>query len=642
MNLPLPDGSLTWILFDLHATGQIMESLPSIYYGSTEAPVRARTLHAGSLECLYQAGALRRIRVGEAEILRMIYPALRDHHWGTVPGTISGEEIETHGNAFTIRYNCRYFEGDIDYHASVRIKGSSDNSLIFNMTGEALGSFRKNRIGLNILHPIRECAGRTCKVITPEGREYSAKFPLDISPSQPMKDIRSITWTLEGDIQASLELSGEGFEMEDQRNWTDASYKIYCTPLCLPFPVSVEKGETLHQEACLKVKFQKIPGGSDDQNRVILPEKKTLHPFPSLGICKSTETAFLGKHDLALLKKAGFMHYRVDLHLYRQDWQTVLEGGVDEAVEMGLALELALFFDDKPSDRLAELVSQMNRLDCPVDRFLVFTRDHLNDADLSGKVIPALKKGFPGTAVGTGTNADFAELNRNRPDPNLPDFLTYSVNPQVHAFDSLSLLENLAGQRDTVLTAKSFSGGKPVCISPVTLRPRFNIAATDPRQPSLFCAGWTLGSIKYLAESGVDSITYFETAGRGGILHGGHRTTSQVDSMAAGGDIYPVYFLFRELSNYRDYHIRTTESSHPLRFSCMWMEDGSEQVLVLANHTATVQPVNLPEGTRTVGAWVLDENTIADLRNGRGKWQRPAHPSVYSLHPLAVAFLKIH
>lgn len=632
--------------------------MPVIYFGSKEPHHPPRILRAGSLVCLYQAGAIRRVMVGETEILRMIYPAIRDRDWGTVPGAISGEQIETHEDSFSIRYDCRYSEADIDYFTTVRINGTKDNLLTFSMKGEALSSFQKNRVGLNILHPIKECTGRLCKVTTPEGRQYSAEFPVDISPHQPMKDIRSLAWTPEGHIHASLELSGEVFEMEDQRNWTDASYKTYCTPLELPFPATIDKGETLDQEVHLKVEVQEIHPGPDDMNRVILPEKKNLTAFPALGICKSQETGSLSKNDLILIRNAGFQYYRVDLHLHRQGWREIIEAGAKEAISMGLDLELALFFSNELSVPLQELISLVKKLACSVDRILVFTWEHLNDADLSGVVIPALKTEFPGTVVGTGTNANFAELNRNRPNPpDLTDFLTYSINPQVHATDPLSLVENLEGQRDTVLTARSFPGGKPVCISPVTLKSHFNIVATsdqtadggqnslpanaDPRQPSLFCASWTLGSFKYLAESGADSITYYETAGQRGIIHGDHQPLSSREFMAERGDIYPVYFLFRELFKYKDYKIRVTESSHSHRFSCTLLEGNTQQILILANHTANIQQIQVPEGMEMQAAWLLDENTLSDLRDGNESWQSPIDPYLVSMNPFGIAFLKL-
>jgi hypothetical protein len=100
------------------------------------------------------------------------------------------------------------------------------------------------------------------------------------------------------------------------------------------------------------------------------------------------------------------------------------------------------------------------------------------------------------------------------------DLVCYSINPQVHAFDDCSLVETLAAQATTLESARSFVGSTPIAVTPVTLRPRFNPNATgpqpepppgelppqvDPRQLSLFGAGWTMGSIKYLTEGGVAS-----------------------------------------------------------------------------------------------------------------------------------------
>ncbi len=615
-----------------------MENQPVIYYGSREPQPPARILFAGSLVCLYQAGAIRRVMVGETEILRMIYPAIRDGNWGTVPGTISDEQIEEHEDSFAIHYDCRYSEGDIAYLSTVNIIGSKDNLLTFSMKGKALSSFQKNRVGLNILHPIRECAGRRCKVGTPEGGEYFADFPVHISPHQPMKDIRSMSWTVGNDIHAFLELSGEVFEMEDQRNWTDASYKTYCTPLGLPFPATMNKGETLDQEVHLRVGVQEIHKSKGDENRVILPRKKLLQAFPALGICKSRETATLGENDIGLIREVGFRHYRIDLHLYQQGWQEILAAGAEEALAMGLTLELGLFFSGEVNSQLKELILLVKEYASPADRFMVFNREQLNDADLVGTAIPVLKKEFPGTKIGTGTNTNFAELNRSRPDPDLPDFLTYSINSQVHAVDPLSMVENLEGQKDTVLAARLFPGKKPISVSPVRLKSQL----IDPRQPSLFCAGWTLGSVKYLAESGVDSITYYETAGRGGIIHGDHQPLSPGDFTAEKGDIYPVYYLFRELLKFKDYSVRTTESSHPHRFSSLLLEDGTGQILLLANHTASIQQIYLPEGMQIQIAWFIDEYTIDDLRNGKETRGSPIEPSYVYMNPCAIAFIKFY
>ena len=48
-------------------------------------------------------------------------------------------------------------------------------------------------------------------------------------------------------MEAHLYFEGDVFETEDQRNWTDASYKTYSTPLDQPYPAKVTKGTALFQ-----------------------------------------------------------------------------------------------------------------------------------------------------------------------------------------------------------------------------------------------------------------------------------------------------------------------------------------------------------------------------------------------------------
>ena len=54
-------------------------------------------------------------------------------------------------------------------------------------------------------------------------------------------------------LQNVLTMRGDIFEMEDQRNWSDASFKTYCTPLALPFPVEIDAGTAVTQEVCISL-----------------------------------------------------------------------------------------------------------------------------------------------------------------------------------------------------------------------------------------------------------------------------------------------------------------------------------------------------------------------------------------------------
>jgi len=56
--------------------------------------------------------------------------------------------------------------------------------------------------------------------------------------------------------------------------------------------------------------------------------------------------------------------------------------------------------------------------------------------------------------VGAGTELYFAELNRSALSTDDLDFVSYSMNPQIHAFDDPSLIENAHAHGYTVESAK--------------------------------------------------------------------------------------------------------------------------------------------------------------------------------------------
>ncbi len=64
-----------------------------------------------------------------------------------------------------------------------------------------------------------------------------------IDPWQPFKDMRAITHTVRPGLTAECRMEGDTFEMEDQRNWSDASYKTYVRPLALPWPYVLPCGQ---------------------------------------------------------------------------------------------------------------------------------------------------------------------------------------------------------------------------------------------------------------------------------------------------------------------------------------------------------------------------------------------------------------
>ena len=66
-------------------------------------------------------------------------------------------------------------------------------------------------------------------------------------------DIRALTHEPLPGVRVACRMEGDAFEMEDQRNWMDASYKTYVRPLALPWPYTIAKGEKLAQRVSLSV-----------------------------------------------------------------------------------------------------------------------------------------------------------------------------------------------------------------------------------------------------------------------------------------------------------------------------------------------------------------------------------------------------
>lgn len=606
------------------------------WYGSENKLKAQKVLSAGPLSMVYENGNLRYIKLGGREVVRMIYSAVRDHNWGTVTPEIYNEKLEVNNNSFNITYECNYQEEQVNFHASYQIEGLADGTINFRMEGEAKSDFRKNRIGFCVLHPVKECVGQDCEVGKVDGTTEKGKFPVAISPHQPYKEIKSIRWPLENKLDAKITFEGDVFEMEDQRNWTDASYKTYSTPLEIPFPVELKAGTRINQQVRLEligepVKMKPLSKG-DDLIRIEITDQEK--PFPDIGIARSSERDLIRTAEMERIRSLAFKHYRVDIRLYDSSWLNIFRNATEEYINFRFPLELILHFGDEIPSEVNAFINIAKELSPYIKTFTIFNRDHKTSrAQMLNAVVPLLRQKFPNIPIGAGTDAYFTELNRERTPTELIDFISYSLNPQVHAFDNDSLTETLEAQSYTVNSAKEIAQGLPVHVSPVTLKPRFNPNATGPepvpapgqlpeqvdvRQPSLYAAGWTLGSIKYLAESEAKSITYFETIGRRGIVQGEFPPELNDQFRADRKAIFPMYHVFTEILNFKPDKIKLVSSSKPLLVEAIMISKGEDKRMILANLTGNSQKVEVPWWKEKMHKKVLsDKNADAFIYHNR-------------------------
>jgi len=508
-------------------------------------------LQAGPLNIFYEKGFLRQIKHYDSEVVRMIYFALRDHNWGTFERKIENEVIKSYEDHFSISYTCLNIieqavgadtdHGDDEvFEWEVKIAGDREGKITFEIQGKALQDVRRNRAGFCILHPIEGVATQPVIIIHDADSNTKTHFPHYISADDPFLNIRSMRWQAASGGVYQLDFEGDIFQTEDQRNWGDASYKTFCTPLSLPFPVQLHTGDTVWQRVTLRVLSHSTTTYTSENKDTESKEPKTF----ALGVAASVETETLPEKAIDLLKSLNLSHYRIDLNPSSPKWITDFSNHCENAAVLKLPLEIALSLDNPYEKQLADFVGvcQQNRL--RIANLLLFSTQSLTTPQELIAQIPHLKQQLPKVKMGVGTNYNFTELNRNRFEPGDADFITFSYHPQEHAFDDLSLMENTETLRYQVESAEKLYQ-KPIHVSFISLRKRANPYATnaadfsvpidkqvDGRQKTDFGAAWVNRVLAHLSTTNVASVTIFRTAGELGVL-------------SSDGSPYPVFECLR-------------------------------------------------------------------------------------------------
>jgi D-apionolactonase len=613
-----------------------------LLHGRDEPLQELRPLRAGPLQAMLDGVDLRYVRLGEIELVRRIYVAVRDRNWNTIPGVVSEVDAREREDAFEVSFRVRHASHDTDFSWEGTISGTADGRITFRMDGHAERDMFYNRIGFCVLHPWREYRGRRFRGETPDD-PVEGTLPDSVAPQRfengvyvPLfPSVSRVTVELDGGAGVTLAFEGDLFETEDQRNWTDASLKTYCTPLALGFPHELRHGQAISQAVSVTATGGgEVPTPDRAPNR-LQPRLEIGAPtgryVPPVGLVHPPAARELTGAESRLLARLAPAHLRAEVHLDDAGWPGALAdaGRAAEAIG-GAQLELAVFVGETPDDQLAHLRELLSGR--AVARVLVApegaqttTPEETTPAALVRLVTEAL--GLANVPVAGGTDMYFCELNRTRPEVADMDGVFWSLNGQVHAFDDVSLLETPEAQGEQVRTARDFAPGKGIFVGPVTLRRRYNVNATvaeeettdglpdsvDPRQATLLGAAWTLASAKHLAEQGADAITYFETVGWRGVIEGDAEPPAPDLFPARSGQVFPLFHVLADVAELREAEILACETNRPLEVAGLAARGaGGAVTLLLANLTPrpltiAVSGLETPASARRLNLDAADE-----------------------------------
>jgi hypothetical protein len=182
---------------------------------------------------------LRHVSYAGEEIACRIYFALRDRAWRTVPLQVSERAFEQRSEGFVLSVAARSTWSSHPLEVDLRFTARGAQ-LIAVANARALGDVEYRRLGLCVLHPLANHLGRPLELWRGAQRVAAAAFPGAIAPQRNVAgiprplfdtDFDQLAIQLESGTPVAMAFEGDIFEMEDQRNWSDASFKTYSTPL---------------------------------------------------------------------------------------------------------------------------------------------------------------------------------------------------------------------------------------------------------------------------------------------------------------------------------------------------------------------------------------------------------------------------
>lgn len=545
-------------------------------------------LRAGPLAMVLESGDIRAVRLGSIELVNRIYGAVRDAGWNTIPARLSEFSRVEGPDWFEVGYTAEHRIGDGEFVWRAEIAGRSDGTIVFGFRGRARAAFERNRVGLCVLHPLRESLGLHATAQLASGVLRPVRFPIDVSATQPIRgfdNLKGLHWAPTPDLCAELIFEGDTFETEDQRNWIDASFKTFGTPLSLPRPVWVPTGTTVEQRVTL-VLHPKPPGRGPARAHVprALTSDREAPPVSLVGVtASSVPHSVLEIQHLLRVRPA---HIRAVLRLDDGGWRAELERATELASAVSCPLELHLEVGAHPADALDALAARLGRGQ-PVARVLVFAAGRAVTTDAALGAVRRHLAGRLDAPLGSGSSADLYQLHEQAPPP--ADFTCWGMQPQAHATDLTSIAETPIAAGHQVFTVRRRRPG-PVAITPV----RLSAAGPDARQGSLFAAAWTLAILREIIRYGAESVTVFETVGPGGVV-------------ADEDQVSPAYHVLADLCDLRAG--LTTPIDAPDGVFALRVRRGRAESVLAANLSRAPVRLSWPRGFEPANGRVLDSRS---------------------------------
>lgn len=438
------------------------------------------------------------LRCDEREVLQRIFVTVRDQHWREVAPTECKSEFNEALGLATLTACHQSDSVAFEWKGELRL--SEDRlRLHFQFTGRALRDMQVCRVGLVVLHPIELMIGsRVIVTGAHSGYEFT---PTEVIAPQPVTNgiPGAITEPFDKLVieradfgRLDLAFKGDLFELEDQRNWGDLSFKTYCTPLRFGFPRELKAGTVVQHS--MEARFtppraqQKTPPAGYRSG--VIPQLGREWSRADLSDRGSGEPASPWSHiyydagsleDLSELERVLATETTAPLHLAVQAQESALS-----------------------RDALALIVAHRQRI---ARIFLYGPGISLPSATAISRWRAVLEKAASDRNIplSAATRGYFVEINRGVLFDLPVSGIAFPLTATVHSDDPDTICGNVAAVEDMAQTGLRLTGTDHLSITPLALYYPPSRAAQP--FPAPLVAPWLTATLIHAALGGIDTVT---------------------------------------------------------------------------------------------------------------------------------------
>lgn len=585
-------------------------------YGCDESLPARLSLRAGPVSLELVGGRFGPVRVNGHEVWHGLAFLFRDAGWGTPEPVFEQVHHRADGDSFLLELNGHIPCDSLDVAGApvdgarilldIRVQGDVDGRLSFLARAEPTHALLSNRCGWVLMHPM-SAAGHAVEIQHVDGRVSQSTLPKEVPAWPPFTGVSGLRHEYAPGHWAHAQLPGEDYELEDQRNNADASFKTYSRSNCMPRPYVLRQHQPWTREVHLCLQSAPPPAPTSVHAPVTLRLREDASSLMRLGLAITPEmTRNPAAWMLALMAdwRPAFLQLTLwpETSMDAVDWSGVR--ALLQAADATLRLDLCgreglgqAGADDAVCHALAQQLAFAGVVPAAV-------------AALPCGVTAAnfLREVFPHAVIGGGTPHFFAQLNRLELRGG-EDFMSFTLCPIVHGADDEAVMNGLQSLPSMLATARSRHPGRQWHIGPSALSARASplgrqpktdgqrrmpLASCDPRSRGLFGAAWLLGHLAVASRADVQALTLPPLVGEDGLWHMAGKMHQMTPSAA-------MLQICMRWSGIEEVLLQTANGSVPERqtWAAIAGRTAQGRQILLANLSADAQQVHWPDG----GQW---------------------------------------